>query len=251
MPRPHRIDFPGAIHHVGTRGNRRGAIVTDEPDRARFLSLVAEVCERYDLECGSWCLMTNHYHLILRSNAGEISRAMAMLNGRFARWTNARYNQDGHLFGKRFFNIVLEGQGHRLEVARYIPLNPVRAGLCDEPEDWRWSSFAAEIGRARRSELLSSFVIDDWFGGSSILFRSWVLAGGKSQKACLEVLFEAYDRNTAIRMAREIHTISIDEIADHLEISRSSLWRELLESAKSDKVLATTVPGTKMSNRLN
>lgn len=227
MPRKRRVDYPGAVHHVGTRGNRRGVIVADDRDRHDFLRLLAEVCDRFDLECGSWCLMSNHYHLILRSNAGKLSLAMAMLNGRFARWMNDRYDHQGHLFGQRFFNRALEDQRYRLEVARYIPLNPVRAGLTPAPEVWEWSSFASEVGHATRPGFQSSFIIDEWFEGSPILFRSWVLAGGTSKVACLEALFEAYDRIVAIQIARDTHDISLDEIAAHLGVTRWALWHEL------------------------
>ena len=229
MPRKPRIDAPGTIHHVGARGNRRAAIVASDHDRQDFLRLLAEVCDRYHLECGSWCLMTNHYHLILRSNAGLISSAMAMLNGRFARWMNARHGNVGHHFGQRFFNRVLEDRRHRLEVARYIALNPVRAGLVSAPENWPWSSFAAEMGQARPQTFSSPFVIDEWFEGNSKRFRAWVLAGGGSTPACLHALFAAYDRPTAIRIANDAHDISFDEIATHLGISRWQLWNDLRE----------------------
>ena len=227
MPRKPRIDTPGTVHHVGTRGNRRAAIVASDHDRQDFLRLLAEVCERYHLECGSWCLMTNHYHLILRSNSGLLSPAMAMFNGRFARSMNARHGNVGHHFGQRFFNRVLEDPQYRLEVARYIPLNPVRAGLVPAPELWPWSSFAAEMGQARQPRFFSRFVISEWFDGSSMRFRAWVLAGGGSTAACLDALFEAYDRKTAIRIANDAHDISFDEIATYLGVSRWRLWNEL------------------------
>lgn len=226
MPRPSRKDCPGAIHHVGTRGNDRDPIVFDDEDRSHLLRLIGRACDRYDLECGAYCLMTTHYHLVLRSRSGLISRGMAMLNGWFARWINAKHERHGHLFGERFFNRVLIEGGHRREVARYLPLNPVRACLVDAPEIWPWSSYAATIGLGSPPTFLSSFVVGEWFDGNVAAYRAWVLAGGASEAACLEALFEAYDRVTAIRLAQQTHGIAFATISAHLGVSDRTLRRE-------------------------
>ncbi len=227
MPRARRIDHPGAIHHVGTRGNRSEAIVFDDADRQHLLSLVSRMCDQYDLECGGYCLMTTHYHLILRSQSGRLSRAMAMLNGWFARWINTRYERRGHLFGERFFNRVMEDPGHRREVARYLPLNPVRAGLAPDPESWPWSSYAGSIGLRAPTTFVKPFVVDEWFDGNAGAYRAWVLAGGSSTDACLAALLAAYERVTAIRLAMQTHDIPFAEIAAYLGVSERTLRRDL------------------------
>ncbi len=227
MPRARRVDYPGAIHHVGTRGNLGTAIVFDDDDRHHLLRLVSRACEHYDLECGAYCLMTTHYHLILRSRAGRISRGMAMLNGWFARWINAKYERRGHIFGARFFNRVMEDGGYRREVARYLPLNPVRAGLVHQPERWPWSSYAAMVGVRRPPAFLSGFVVDEWFDGNANGYRAWVQAGGTTKDACLGALFEGYDRPTAVRFAMQSHDIGLPCIARFLGVSERTVWRWL------------------------
>ena len=232
MPRHHRVDYPGAIHHAGTRGNRSEAIVFDDDDRQHLLWLVQRMCEHYDLECGAYCVMTTHYHLILRSRTGRISRGMAMLNSWFARWVNARYERRGHVFGERFFNRVMEDGGYRREVARYLPLNPVRAGVVADAESWSWSSYAASIGVASAPSFLSPFIVDEWFGGSQAAYRAWVLAGGGSETACLDTLFVAYDGRTAVSIAMNAHGIAFSTIATHLGIKERTL-RERLQVDRS------------------
>lgn len=227
MPRPHRVDYPGAIHHVGTRGNYESPIVFDDEDRQRLIAIVARACARYEIDCGAWCLMTTHYHLILRSRTARLSSAMAWINGRFACWINARHGRSGHLFGARFFNRVLETDGYRREVARYLPLNPVRAGLVAQPEGWKWSSYASELGSTPRPEFLSRFIVDDWFDGRPAAYRAWVAAAGSTPEDCLAALLEAYPRFDAIRMALDAHHMSLEDVARCLGMHPLDLRNEI------------------------
>ena len=227
MARPLRVDFPGAIHHVGTRGNSDDAIVLDDHDRQKLVRLIAVVCDRYEMDCGGWCLMTNHYHLIVRSRTGNLSRMMATLNGQFARWLNVRYRRRGHRFGERFFNRVLDHAGYRREVARYVPLNPVRAGMVSVPEAWGWSSYAAQAGLGPALSFVSPFVVNEWFDGNTAAYRAWVLSMGSTQSACLEALFEAHPRIDAIRAALHPHQIPLDAVAEFLGTSVLALRSEL------------------------
>ena len=227
MPRPLRVDYPGAIHHVGTRGNNDSSIVFDDEDRQHLIKVVAGACARYELDCGAWCLMSTHYHLILRSRTARLSQAMAWINGRFAQRANARQGRHGHLFGGRFFNRILEDGGYRREVARYLPLNPIRAGLVDRPEAWAWSSYACEIGAAPRPAFLSRFIVDEWFDGRPAGYKAWVIGGGSTPDECLNALFEAYPRHDAIRLALEAHRISLSDVARCLGTSELDLRSEI------------------------
>jgi REP element-mobilizing transposase RayT len=155
MPRPPRIQFPGAVYHVTSRGIRKQPIFLDDADRVRFLDLLTLVVVRSAWRCHTYCLMTNHVHLLVETPKGNLSLGMCLLNGLYARRFNGRYGFEGHLFDKRFGAVLVEGESHLLELARYIVLNPVRAGLCADPGDWPWSSYLATIGAVNRPPLLS------------------------------------------------------------------------------------------------
>ena len=146
MPRPPRIQPVGAISHITSRGNRRQDIVLDETDATRFLELVGTVARRNEWRCHGFCVMPNHYHLVVETPHANLSTGMHVLNGRYARWFNTRYDLDGHLFQARFHAVTVESEWHLLELSRYVVLNPVRAGLCTHPADWRWSSYRASVG---------------------------------------------------------------------------------------------------------
>ena len=144
---------------------------------------------------------------------------------------NAKHERHGHLFGARFFNRILEDPGYRREVARYLALNPVRAGLAAHPDGWTWSSYAGTIGHAPTAAFVSSFIVDEWFERNTAGYRAWVLAGGRSERECLEVLLEAYEPITAVRLAMDTHGIEFAAVAAFLGIKPRTL-RERLWTAR-------------------
>ncbi|MFD0666774.1 transposase [Ramlibacter sp. MAHUQ-53] len=146
MARPLRIEFPGCLYHVTSRGDRREAIYEDDHDRRVWLDLLAEACDRFHWVCHAWCQMTNHYHLMVETVEPTLSRGMRHLNGVFTQWSNRRHERTGHLFQGRFKAIVVEKESHLLELSRYIVLNPVRGGMVRLPGDWPWSSWHATAG---------------------------------------------------------------------------------------------------------
>lgn len=155
MPRPPRIAPPGAILHITARGNRRQEIFLDDGDRHRFLSVLGRAVSLHAWRCHAYCLMPNHYHLLIETPEGDISAGMHRLNGGYAQWFNKRHGFDGHLFQSRFHDVRLESTWHLLELSRYIVLNPVRAQLCRDPIDWRWSSYRAFMALVRSPEFLT------------------------------------------------------------------------------------------------
>lgn len=163
MARPLRIAIPGGLYHVISRGNDRQFVYLDDPDRTIFLELLAATVDRYRLLCHSYCLMGNHHHLLLETPLANLSLAMRQLNGRYAQRFNRRYGRCGHVFQARFRAILIQKESHLLRTARYIVRNPVRAGMCDEPGQWRWSSYNALAGLIAAppylctDELLSQF----------------------------------------------------------------------------------------------
>jgi putative transposase len=140
-----RIEVPAGSYHVVTRGNNKEPIVWDDYDRKSFLTLVSRTTRRHDWTLLAYCLMTNHYHLVLRLGKG-LSNALCDLNGGFAQMTNRRHGRTGHLFERRFHDDLITTDRHLIEAIRYAVLNPVRAGLCERPEQWLWSSHRACAG---------------------------------------------------------------------------------------------------------
>lgn len=146
MPRVPRNVLPDGVFHVTARGVGDSPIYCDDDDCRLFLDLFRTACDRQSWECHAWCLMTNHYHLLLSSSREQLSRGLHWLNGVYAQRFNRRHRRRGHLFGDRFWASVVEGD-HLVAARRYILLNPVRADVCGLPEDypWSWSPFGKEL----------------------------------------------------------------------------------------------------------
>src|SRR4030043_214633 len=158
MARPLRIEFPGAVYHITSRGNARQAIFIDDEDRGGFLDVLSMVVERFKWLCHAYCLMKNHYHLLIETPNANLSKGMRELNGVYTQWFNQRYRRVGHLFQGRYKAIIVEKDNHLLSLCRYVVLNPLRVGLIKRPDHWRWSSYRATIGLAKRP----SFLTIDW-----------------------------------------------------------------------------------------
>jgi len=167
MARPARVAPPGGVFHISSRGNRRQEIFTDDRDRLRFLELLDNTVSRQAWSCHAYCLMPNHFHLMIQTSAGDISTGMHGLNGAYAQWFNRRHGFDGHLFQSRFHSVLLQTNWHLLELSRYIVLNPVRARLCRDPADWRWSSYRALMALVPSPGFLTLDWLLEQFGGDS------------------------------------------------------------------------------------
>ena len=146
MARRRRLDAPGLISHVTARGVDGCAIFRSPTDRRGYLALLEDAVERFDWLVYAYCLMGNHVHLLLETTWPTLSRGLQRLNGIHAQRFNRRHGRSGHLFQGRFASEPVERDAHLLSAARYVVLNPVRAGLCREPADWAWSSYRATAG---------------------------------------------------------------------------------------------------------
>lgn len=164
MPRPPRRDYEGAWHHVMNRGAGRRRIFASDQERERFIGCLAEGCRRHAVEVHGYCLLGNHYHLLLRSRDGKLSAAMQWLSSRYTQSLNYDTRSDGSLFRGRFASVLIEDDDHLREASRYIHLNPVAAGLVERPELWPWSSAAAYLGLARRKDWLEIETVRGMFG---------------------------------------------------------------------------------------
>jgi len=141
MSRPLRIQYPGALYHVISRGQERGAIVRDDADREKRLEWLRRTVETYGWRLHAFVQMTNHEHLFVQTPEPNLAAGMQYLNGSYTGYFNRRHGRSGHLFEGRYRGHLVEELGYYLEVSRYIHLNPVRAGIVDRPEKWRWSSY--------------------------------------------------------------------------------------------------------------
>jgi putative transposase len=155
MSRPLRLQLPGGIYHVTARGNARRSIFEDDDDCARFLTVLAGTVARYRVLCHAYCLMGNHYHLLLQTLEANLSIVMRHLNGVYTQRFNRRHERCGHVLQGRFAAQLVDGDAYLREVCRYVVLNPVRAGLVAHPRDWRWSSFLATAGETTAPGFLS------------------------------------------------------------------------------------------------
>lgn len=158
MARPLRIELAGGLYHVTSRGDRREGIFVDDADRAAWLELFAHVCRRFNWVCHAWCLMGNHYHIVVETAEANLARGMRHLNGVYTQRFNRRHEHVGHVFQGRYKAIFVEKESYLLELARYVVLNPVRAGVAKDVAEWRWSSYAAMTGKQAAPEWLQT----DW-----------------------------------------------------------------------------------------
>ncbi len=161
MARPLRIEYPGALYHVTSRGNARGDIYLSDVDRLKFLEVLASTVVKYNWVCHAYCLMDNHYHAIIETPDPNLSLGMRQLNGVYTQAFNRTHQRVGHVFQGRYKAIVVEKDSYLLELCRYVVLNPVRAGLVTMPDEWKWSSYKITANRTRVPEYLTI----DWVLG--------------------------------------------------------------------------------------
>ena len=161
MTRPLRIEYPGAVYHITSRGNDKKPIFKNDHDYENFLNTLYHVNKRYNWICHAYCLMANHYHLLIETPDGNLSLGMRQLNGVYTQLFNKGHSRTGHLFQGRYKGILIQKDSHLLEVCRYVVLNPVRARMVERPEQWKWSSYRATAGKGRPSPSLTT----DWVLG--------------------------------------------------------------------------------------
>lgn len=162
MTRPLRLEFPGALYHVTSRGDRKALIYHDDTDRQVWLQTLKDVCAQFRFAIHSFCQMGNHYHILVETLNGNLAQGMRQLNGVYSQYFNRRHELVGHVFQGRYKAILVDKETYLLELARYIVLNPVRAQLVQLPEDWLWSSYHLTLGETPPP---------DWLEISTLLMR--------------------------------------------------------------------------------
>lgn len=168
MARPLRIEYPGAFYHITARGNEQGDIYRNDGDRERFLEYLETAVGRYKAVIHVYCLMSNHYHLLLSTPKGNLSQIMKHINGGYTTWFNKRHNRYGHLFQGRYKAILVEADPYAGELSQYIHLNPVRAGIVGLPEQYQWSSYTAYSGKTKPSRWLTTEWVLQYFGQKQV-----------------------------------------------------------------------------------
>lgn len=158
MTRPLRIEYAGALYHVTSRGDRREDIYLDDSDRMSWLAVLGETCQRFNWTVHAYCQMTSHYHLLVETIDGNLSRGMRQLNGVYTQRFNRRHCQVGHLFQGRYKAILVQHNRYLLELSRYVGLNPIRARMVDSLDTWPWSSYPAVNGTIETPDWLDT----DW-----------------------------------------------------------------------------------------
>jgi len=155
MARPLRIEFDGALYHVTSRGNARAPIFIADTNRVLFFDILKKTCDRFNWLCHVYCLMDNHYHLVIEAPDGNLSKGMRQLNGVYTQSFNKRNQRVGHVFQGKYKAIVIEKEGYLLQVSRYVVLNPVRAKIVESPAEWKWSSYWGTAGIGKPHTVLT------------------------------------------------------------------------------------------------
>ncbi len=164
MGRPLRVEFPGAVYHITSRGNERKSIFRDDTDRLNFVRILEDYNDRYGILIHSYVLMDNHYHVILETPKGNLLKVMHGINSGYTGYFNRNYHRSGHLFQGRYKAILVEKDVYLVELSRYVHLNPVRAKMVNKPEEYVWSSYRSYIGKVKKNKWIEYSWILSKFG---------------------------------------------------------------------------------------
>lgn len=240
MARPLRLEFPGALYHITSRGNARQDIFLDDQDRTLFLSMFAREAEQQKWRCYAYCLMSNHYHLMLETPESNLVTGMRRLNGVYTQKFNRRHGRVGHLFQGRYKSIVVDRENYLLELCRYVVLNPVRAGMVSKPGDWKWSSYLATAGEVEKPDWLEV----DWILGqfdrvrekAKEAYKRFVLDGVGGQSPWTKLQGQIWLGNRAFleRMERLVEKRDLEEVPSAQTFPSRPTKPDVLESVSRE-----------------
>ncbi|MFC1788257.1 transposase [Patescibacteria group bacterium] len=222
MTRPLRIEYPGALYHVMSRGNARQEIFSDDSDRFLFLEVLEKATWYHNILCHAYCLMDNHYHLLLETPEGNLSMAMRDINGNYTQKYNKKNNSVGHLLQGRYKCHLIEKDPYLLQVARYIVLNPVRAKITKDPSDYMWSSFRLTAGLQKSPKWLST----DWILG---MFSD---QKKESQRKYQKFIYNGIGLNSPLTEIREGIILGTPQFTN-------AIWNEFSEAEKIKEIKTT------------
>ena len=220
MARPLRIEYPGAIYHITSRGNAKMPIFDNDDDRECFIYILKDAVKRFNWVVHAYCMMDNHYHLLVETVDGILSKGMRHLNGLYTQCFNRRHDGVGHIFQGRFKSILVNRESHLLELCRYVVLNPVRAGMVKQVDQYRWSSYKATGGLEGNPEFLTV----DW------ILSQFGIKKAEAQKAYRQFV------NTGIGISSPWKELKGQSILGNKE------FEEKLKPALSDKSALKEIP---------
>jgi putative transposase len=249
MARPYRLQGEGYLYHITSRGDDRKRVYVSQYDYEKFLEYLLKAKEKYNFFIYAYCLMSNHYHLLIETKLPNLSRIMQYINTSYSIYYNKKRNRSGHVFQGRYKSIIVEGDSYFLELTRYIHLNPVRAGISKKPEEYKWSSFNEYITNKRKTiidkkEIMKyykikpskykQFVLDginektDVFDG---VYAGFVLGKVKFIKDTIKDLKQQVEEEKEISYKNKlINNIEIDDIvketAKHYKRTTKELYNE-------------------------
>ena len=173
MARPLRIEYPGAVYHVITRGNNRQAIFHDDQDRTAYLEKLFHYCREKEVHLLCYCLLSNHVHLLLETPQGNLSRMMQAFQTSYTVSRNRRHQHTGHVFEQRYKAFLVDKDNYLLQVSRYIHLNPVAARIVERPQDYRWSSYRTYLREREAAGVRREFILGHFAGQSKAKIRHY------------------------------------------------------------------------------
>ena len=227
MPRPHRTEFPGALHHVTGKAPSGRVLFRDDLDRQRYLQLLAREIRERRWSVLTYCQLTNHLHILVRTPEPDLGLGLKRAHEDFARHFNRRHAEGGHLFGGRFHNRVVSTDRHVLGCLRYIARNPVEAGICRQPRDWPWSGHRALAGLAEPPVFLDIGAALAFLGADGGDARvNYLQLVAKSNEALLADL-ERTGSDQWLTHAVDDFFASVDEIAAFMGVSLATAYRRL------------------------
>jgi REP element-mobilizing transposase RayT len=254
MARPLRIEFAGALYHLISRGNERRNIFRSDRDRRAFLEFLGVAAKRFGWSVTAWVLMSNHFHLVVQTVEPNLSRGMQWLNGKYAGWFNRTHGRSGHLFQGRFKAFLIDKETYQAEVMRYVALNPMRAGMFDRPEQYKWSSYRATAGLEKAPEWFDIEAALSLFGNergpAQEAYREFVLAkiGCEDRlwdKLTNQLYLGTEEWTRAMRKIVEKKPRSTDHPRTQRAIGRPKMYRIIDAVAKAAKVATDTIRYTR------
>jgi putative transposase len=242
MARPIRLEFSGAIYHVTTRGSEGGDVFIDDQDRQQFLNVLGEVVARSGWIVHAYVLMNNHYHLLIETPIGNLSRGMRQLNGVYTQRFNSTHGSGGRVFQGRFKAILVERDGALLELCRHLVLNPLRLKAVKNISRYRWSSYRATAGEVQAPKWLSTGWILDHFGRSSSVaqrkYAEFVAAGADLPSPLLKVRSQILLGGSAfVKKMKQRLLTKVDIKRDKKRIKRPNLKLLFPLKIRTDKSL--------------
>ncbi|WP_374357916.1 transposase [Pseudoduganella danionis] len=232
MTRPLRIEFDGALYHVTTRGDRCEFIYHDDIDRNCWLDILTQVCARFDFVIYAYCMMGNHFHLLIETRKAHLAQGMRQLNGIYSQTFNRRHQLVGHVFQGRYTAILCQKESYLQELARYIVLNPVRAQLVKSVDEWNWSSHRYVMGAVPCPQWLNTTALLSHFGNdlqrAKDSYYKFVLQGLNAGRPMEQLRHQLHLGELAPQVKAELVEAALQS-HDILRAQKGALHRRLSE----------------------